>query len=185
MTWVDGVFAAVVLVSALVAFFRGLVREVLSLGAWVGAAAAGFFARPYLLPHTTQFIDPPWVADAAGAGGVFIVAIIILKVLTNMIADRVQDSAIGGVDRVLGLLFGAARGAVLLVVAYILAGMFAPETAAWPEPVKQARSLPFIAEGARIAVEKVPEHYRPRLVPPPVPPGPTVDDLLRPPARTN
>ena len=75
--------------------------------------------------------------------------------------------------------------AVLLVVAYILAGMFAPETAAWPEPVKQARSLPFIAEGARIAVEKVPEHYRPRLVPPPVPPGPTVDDLLRPPARTN
>lgn len=185
MTWVDGVFAAVVLVSALLAFFRGLVREVLSLGAWVGAAAAGFFARPFLLPHTTQFIDPPWAADAVGAGAVFLVAIVVLKVITNIIADHVQDSSLGGVDRVLGLLFGAARGAVLLVLAYILGGMFAPETGNWPEPVKQARSLPLIAEGARIAIANVPEPYRPRLVPPPGSPGPTVDELLRPPARTD
>lgn len=185
MTWVDGAFAAVLLVSAVLAFFRGLVREVLSLGAWAGAAAAGFFARPYLLPHTAGLIDPEWAADAAGAGAVFIVALIILKLLTNAIADRVQDSSLGGVDRVLGLAFGAARGAVLLVAAYILAGMFAPETGAWPEPVKRARTLPLVAEGARIVVGKVPDAYRPRLVPPPGPPGPTVDDLLRPPARTN
>ena len=185
MTWVDGALAAVVLVSAAIAFFRGLVREVLSLGAWVGAAAAAFFARPFLLPHTAGLIDPPWAADAAGAGAVFLVALIILKLLTNAIADRVQESSLGGVDRVLGLAFGAARGAVVLVLAYILAGMFAPETSAWPDAVKQARSLPLVAEGARIAVEKVPEAYRPRLVPPPGPPGPTVDDLLRPPARSN
>jgi membrane protein required for colicin V production len=185
MTWVDGAFAAVILVSAIIAFFRGLVREVLSLGAWVGAAAAAFVARPYLLPHTTPLIDPPWAADAAGAGAVFIVVLIILKLLTNAIADRVQDSSLGGVDRVLGLAFGAARGAVLLVAAYIMAGMFAPETASWPDQVKRARTLPLLGEGARIAVERVPEAYRPRLVPPPGPPGPTVDDLLRPPARTN
>jgi hypothetical protein len=66
-----------------------------------------------------------------------------------------------------------------------MAGMFAPETASWPDQVKRARTLPLLGEGARIAVERVPEAYRPRLVPPPGPPGPTVDDLLRPPARTN
>lgn len=185
MTWVDGAFAAVVLISALIALFRGLVREVLSLGAWAGAAAAGFFSRPYLLPHTTKLIEPQMAADAVGTGAVFLVALVILKLLCNWIADRVQDSALGGIDRVLGLLFGAARGAVVLVLAYILAGMFAPETQAWPEPVKQARSLPFIAQGAEAVVARLPEPYRPRLVPPPGPPGPTVDDLLRPPARTN
>jgi len=185
MTWVDGAVAAVVLVSAAIAFFRGLVREVLSLGAWVGGAAAAFFARPFLLPYTEGLIDTPWAADAAGAGVVFLVALVVLKLIANVIADRVQYSALGGIDRVLGLLFGAARGAVLLVAAYILAGMFAPETAAWPDAVKRARSLPLVAEGARIAVGKVPEAYRPRLVPPPGPPGPTVDDLLRPPARSN
>ena len=58
------------------------------------------------------------------------------------------------------------------------------ETGTWPEPVKQARSLPRIAEGARRAVAQVPEAYRPRLVEPPAEGGPTVDDLLRPPARS-
>lgn len=185
MTWVDGAVAAVVLVSAGIAFFRGLVREVLSLGAWLGAAAAGFFARPFLRPYTQGLIDPPWIADAAGAGVVFLVALIVLKLLSNLLADYVQDSALGGIDRVLGLVFGAARGAVVLVAAYILAGMFAPETGAWPDAVRQARSLPFVASGARAVVERVPAEYRPRLVEPPAPPGPSVDDLLRPPARTN
>lgn len=184
MTWVDAALGAVVLLSAAVAFFRGLVREVLSLGAWVGAAAAAFFARPQLLPHSSAWIDPPWLADAVGAGAVFIVALIILKLATNWLADLVQDSALGGLDRVLGLAFGAARGAVLLILAYILAGMFAPETQTWPDAVKQARTLPLVAEGARIAVEQVPEAYRPRLVPPPGQAGPSVDDLLRPPARS-
>ena len=184
MTWVDGALAAVVLISAAVAFFRGLVREVLSLGAWIGAAAVAFVARPHLLPVTSGWVDPPMIADAVGTGAVFLVVLVILKVITNFIADRVQDSALGGLDRVLGLAFGAVRGAVLMVAAYILAGMFAPETASWPAAVKEARSLPLVAEGARWAVEQVPEAYRPRLVDPPGASGPTVDDLLRPPARS-
>jgi membrane protein required for colicin V production len=184
MTWVDGVLAGVVAISAAVAYFRGLVREVLSLGAWAGAAAAAFLARPFLLPVTSAWIDTEWVADAVGAGAVFLVVLVLLKLLTNAVADRVQESSLGGVDRVLGLLFGAARGAVLAVVAYIMAGMFAPETGTWPQAVKDARSLPFVAEGARLLVERVPEAYRPRLVAPPGPGGPTMDELLRPPARS-
>jgi membrane protein required for colicin V production len=184
MTWVDGVLAGVVVISAAVAYFRGLVREVLSLGAWVGAAAAAFLARPYLLPYTSAWIDTEWIADAVGAGAVFLVVLVLLKLLTNAVADRVQDSSLGGLDRVLGLLFGAARGAVLAVVAYMMGGMFAPETAGWPQAVKDARSLPFVAEGARLVVERVPEAYRPRLVAPPGTGGPTVDELLRPPARS-
>jgi membrane protein required for colicin V production len=184
MTWVDGALAGLVVISAAIAFFRGLVREVLSLGAWLGAAAAAFAARPYLLPYARSWIDTEWVADAVGAGAVFLVVLVILKILTNAIADRVQDSSLGGLDRVLGLAFGAARGAVLAVLAYILAGMFAPETGTWPDAVKEARSLPFVAEGARQVVERVPEAYRPRLVAPPAPDGPSMDDLLRPPARS-
>lgn len=184
MTWVDAMLLAVVALSAIVAFFRGLVREVLSLGAWIGAAAAAFFARPYLLPHVSAWVEPPMLADAVGAGAVFVVAVIILKVITNMIADRVQDSMLGGVDRVLGLAFGAVRGAFLVVLAYILAGMFAPETGTWPAAVKEARGLPIVADAARRAVELMPEAYRPRLVDPPGAVGPTVDDLLRPPARS-
>lgn len=184
MTWVDAVLLAVVALSAIIAFFRGLVREVLSLGAWIGAAAAAFLARPYLLPHVSAWIEPPILADIVGTGAVFIVVLIVLKLITNLIADRVQDSSIGGVDRVLGLAFGAVRGAALLVLAYILAGMFVPETATWPAAVREARSLPIVAEAARRTVDLIPEPYRPRLVEPPGPGGPNVEDLLRPPARS-
>ena len=165
MNWVDAVLIGVIVVSAAVAYFRGLVREVLSLGAWIGAAAAAFFARPQILPHVQTWLEPPMVADIVGTGTVFLVVLIILKIITNMIADRVQDSMLGGVDRV-------------------LAGMFAPDSTAWPEPVKQARSIGIVAETAKRVVEMVPEAYRPRLVDAPGPEGLTVDDLLRPPARS-
>ncbi len=184
MTWVDAAFIAVVVISAACAYFRGLVREVLSLCAWIGAAGAAFLAREPLRPHVSQWLEPPILADAVGTGAVFLVVLVILKIITNMIADRVQDSMLGGVDRVLGLVFGAVRGAFLLVLAYILAGMFAPETEKWPAAVKDARGLPIVADAARRVVEKVPEAYRPRLVEAPGPGGPTVDDLLRPPARS-
>ena len=184
MNWVDAALIAVVVLSAICAYFRGLVREVLSLGAWIGAALAAFLAREPLRPHVSQWLEPPILADAVGTGAVFLVVLVILKIVTNMIADVVQDSMLGGVDRVLGLVFGAMRGAVVLVLAYIIAGMFAPETNAWPAAVKEARGLPLIADTARRVVEQLPEAYRPRLVAPPGPPGPTVDDLLRPPARS-
>ena len=184
MTWVDAAFIAVVVISAACAYFRGLVREVLSLCAWIGAAAVAFLAREPLRPIVSQWLEPPILADAVGAGTVFLVVLVILKIITNMIADRVQDSMLGGIDRVLGLAFGAVRGAFLLVLAYILAGMFAPETEKWPTAVKNAREVPIVADAARRVVERMPEAYRPRLVEPPGPGGPTVDDLLRPPARS-
>jgi membrane protein required for colicin V production len=184
MNWVDAALIAVVVISAAVAYFRGLVREVLSLAAWVGAAGAAFLAREPLRPHLSTWLEPPILADAVGAGAVFLVVLVILKIITNMIADRVQDSILGGIDRVLGLVFGAVRGAFVLVLAYILAGMFAPETGTWPAAVKEARGLPIVADAARRMVERMPEAYRPRLVDPPGPVGPTVDDLLRPPARS-
>lgn len=184
MNWVDAAFIGVVVISAAVAYFRGLVREVLSLGAWIGAAGVAFLAREPLRPHVSAWIEPPVLADAVGTGAVFLVVLVILKIITNMIADRVQDSVLGGIDRVLGLVFGAVRGAFVLVLAYILAGMFAPETSTWPAAVKDSRGLPMVADAARRLVDKVPEAYRPRLVEAPGPGGPTVDDLLRPPARS-
>ncbi len=184
MNWVDAALIAVVVISAAVAYFRGLVREVLSLAAWIGAAVAAFLAREPLRPHVSAWLEPPILADAVGAGAVFLIVLVILKIITNMIADLVQDSVLGGIDRVLGLVFGAVRGAFVLVLAYILAGMFIPETNTWPAAVKDARGLPIVADAARRMVDKMPEAYRPRLVESPGPAGPTVDDLLRPPARS-
>ena len=183
MNWVDIILLGVIALSAILAFFHGLVREALGVAGWIGAAVVALLARKQVQPVLDPYFTPPWLAEAIGAGVVFLVALIAFKLMINAVADRVQDSALGGIDRVLGLVFGAARGAFLLVVAYIVAGLLLPGDR-WPEPVLEARSLPLLSQGAHMLVEAMPEEYRPRLNEPPLPRSPTVEELLRPPARS-
>lgn len=184
MTWVDAIILALLLLSAVLAYFRGLVREVLGVGAWAGAIVLAILAEPQVTPLIAQHVDPPWLATGLAVGGVFLVVLVVLKLLIAWLAGHVQRSALGGVDRVLGLVFGLARGAFVVVIAYIVAGLVLPDSDRWPDPVRQARSLPYAAQGAAWIVAQLPEEFRPRL-----PEGagrqePSMDQLLRPPARS-
>lgn len=183
MTWVDAVVLAVLAVSALLAFMRGLVQEVLGVGAWIGAAFLALALRPAVAPLLQGTVEPPWLADALAAGAVFLVVLIVLKIVISQLARIVQDSVLGGTDRALGLVFGLVRGAFFVVLAYILGGMVLPATDRWPEAVRDARSLPLVVEGSNWLVAQLPPEYRPRVAAPPARPGPTQDDLMRPPAR--
>jgi membrane protein required for colicin V production len=183
MTWVDGVVLSVLLLSAALAYFRGVVREVLSIGAWIGAILVAMLAEPFAKPFVAEYVEPDWLATGIAVGAVFLVILVILKILIAWISGKVQGSALGGVDRAFGFLFGLARGAFVVVLAYIVAGLLVPATERWPEPVREARSLPLAADAARWAVAQMPIDVRPRL-----PEGlgrqdPSLEQLLRPPAR--
>ena len=115
MNWVDIILLGVIALSAILAFFHGLVREALGVAGWVGAAVVALLARKQVQPFLDPYFTPPWLAEAIGAGVVFLVALIVFKLMINAVADRVQDSALGGIDRVLGLVFGAARGACFIL----------------------------------------------------------------------
>ena len=184
MTWVDGVVLAVVLLSAGLAYVRGLVREVLGVGAWIGAIVLALLLEQRTTPMVAEHVEQPWLATGIAVGGVFLLVLVVLKILIAWLAGKVQRSALGGVDRALGLVFGAARGAFLVVVAYIVAGLVLPATDTWPEPVLQARSLPYVADGAAWLVEQLPPDFRPRLPEATGHRDPSMDQLLRPPARS-
>jgi membrane protein required for colicin V production len=183
MTWVDGVVLAVLLVSAGLAFFRGLVREVLGVGAWAGAVVLGIYAEPQVQPLIAPHVEPPWLASGLAVGGVFLVVLIFLKLIIAWLSGHVRRSVLGGVDRALGMVFGLARGAFVVVAAYIVAGLGLPAADKWPEPVRNARALPYAADGARWLVAQLPEDLRPRLPEGAERSEPTMDQLLRPPAR--
>jgi membrane protein required for colicin V production len=183
MTWVDGVVLAVLVLSAALAYFRGLVREVLSVGAWIGAAIVGVVLEPQTKPLAAQYVEPDWLATGVAIGAVFLLVLVVLKIITAWIAGRVQRSMLGGVDRALGLVFGLARGAFVVVLAYIVGGLAMPAADRWPQPVREARSLPLAADGARWIVERLPADFRPQL-PQAGAPSPSLDQLLRPAARS-
>ena len=179
MNWVDLVVLAVVFVSGLVGVLRGMVREVLGVAAWAAAAwiASPYGVFSYVAPWARQQVTDPGVADIAAFAGVFLVSLIVLWFLVATISSRVQGSALGGLDRTFGLVFGLGRGAVLVVVAYIIGGFLSPAEA-WPPPVQQARLLTPVHQGADWLAQQVPPPYRPVVAAPPAGRATTAADLL-------
>ena len=109
---------------------------------------------------------------------VFIVSLIVLMIVARLLSGVVRASPVGGLDRTLGLVFGVLRGAALLILAYIIAGMVV-QVDRWPDVVLQARSLPLVYEGAKWVVEKLPADHRPQLYAPPPGRQASADNLLR------
>jgi membrane protein required for colicin V production len=178
MTWVDLAVLSVLAVSALVAFLRGLVREVLGLAAWVGAIFAGVWALPRVRPKFQEWLgQSPWI-DPIAFGVVFIVSLIVLMLISRWISALVRASPAGGLDRTLGLVFGLARGAALCILAYIGAQMVV-QVDRWPEPVLNAESIGPVYRGARWVVEQLPVEFRPHLNPPPAGRETTASALLQ------
>lgn len=178
----DIVVLAVIAASALVAFMRGLVREVMGIGAWVAAAIVAVWAGPELLPRMREWTGNADFAGPLAYGAVFVVALILLSMVAGMIGSIVRGSVLGGVDRSLGIVFGLVRGAVLIVIAYIALGfVISPDR--WPEPVLQARALPYAYRGANWLVEQMPLQYRPHVPAPPAGQDTRAADLLQLPAR--
>jgi len=119
ITLLDGILVGFTLVSAMLAMVRGLSREVLSIASWAAAAAAAFFLYPLVLPHVQPYIDNKQIAIVAAAGIVFVIALIIVTIITMKIADWIIDSRIGALDRTLGFVYGAARGILVVAVALL------------------------------------------------------------------
>ncbi|MCP8940248.1 CvpA family protein [Alsobacter sp. SYSU M60028] len=119
VTALDLVVIGVVFISALLAAIRGFTREVLAIVSWVAAAAAAYAFHPMVLPLVKDYISNPQVALAAAIGGVFLATLVIVSFLTVKLSDLVLDSRIGALDRTLGFLFGAARGLLIAVIAFV------------------------------------------------------------------
>jgi membrane protein required for colicin V production len=62
------------------------------------------------------------VALVAAIGGIFVVTLIIVSIITVQVSDLILDSRIGALDRTLGLFFGAARGFLICVIGWAFLG---------------------------------------------------------------
>lgn len=179
MNWVDLVVLGFLALSGLLAFGRGLVREVLGIGAWVGAVAAAIAVLPLMREQVRTWINAPeWVDPVSFILG-FLGSLIVLSIIARVIGGVVRNSVLGGVDRTLGLLFGLARGAAVMVIAYMIGQMVIP-VERWPEVVLESRAIIPTYQAAVWVREQLPENYRPhRLDPPPEGRETTAEALLR------
>ncbi len=126
-TIIDAVVAVVIILSALLAYSRGFVRESLSIAGWVVAAVLAFMfaaqAEPLIreIPVLDDFLKGSCELYRITAfAAVFAVALIVMSLITPLFSSIVQRSALGGIDQGLGFLFGVARGLLLVGIALVV-----------------------------------------------------------------
>ncbi len=154
LTAFDVGVGVLVLISAILATARGLTREVLSLATWAGSAAIAIYMLLYHPEIAKGYIAEELVANIATVLVSFIVALIVLHLLTMRIADFVVDSKIGPIDRTLGFIFGVMRGLLIAVVIVIfgtwLLGNKLPPWAA------ESQSLPQLSSAGKTLIALLP-----------------------------
>lgn len=147
----------ILVISAFLAYGRGLVHEALAVGGWIGAIFVTLYGYPYLLPVVSDVIKVELV-DAIVTGAVlFVGSLIVLSLLTHRLAKGVRDSALNMLDRSLGFLFGLLRGAIIVCLLWIAYDSLAADETGPPDWVRDARSLPLIVAGADTLKNLVPE----------------------------
>jgi membrane protein required for colicin V production len=178
MTWIDAVVLLIVLLSAAFSMVRGFVREVLGVGAWIGAALAAVKFYPLVLPQISSILPMKNYVVYASMAVVFIVVLIVLSLISALIGGVVRDSPLSGLDRSLGLVFGAVRGALIVCLAYIALSVGVAQEE-WPAPVVNARFLPMAYQGAVVLVGLLPKPYQPKVDPLPGAPAPSAGALMQ------
>jgi membrane protein required for colicin V production len=126
------------------AFARGFVREALSMAAMFIAILAVLWGFPLMRTPMRDVIETGWIADAVTIGVIFILVYIAVRVATGRIHEWVHDSEpLGILDRTAGLLFGVARGFVLMAVAALVVTSVAPPSML-PKALKEAKFYPVV-----------------------------------------
>ena len=132
--WVDYILLGVIVISALLSLWRGFVTEAISLVSWVVAlwVAVVFFQD---LAHLMKdWIDRPSIRDVSAFAILFVGTVLIGGLVNYLAGQLVAKTGLTATDRALGMLFGIARGIVIVAVLVLLAGLTAlPQNPWWQE----------------------------------------------------
>ncbi|HPE49179.1 MAG TPA: CvpA family protein [Hyphomonas sp.] len=131
ITAFDGIALAVVVISAIMGFARGFLRELATLGAFIGALAAAYYARAFFHDDLAALLPPdmaPWTADLILVIAAFVIVYVLVAWLGQRLSKNIQGAdGIGMFDHFAGAGFGILRGLVALVFFVVLLGLVLDE----------------------------------------------------------
>jgi len=121
--WIDVVILALIALSAILSLFRGFVREAVALATWLIALWVAMAFYEDLATMLSQWISVP-SAQKITAFAVLFVCVLLLGAIVNYLAGRIVDkTGLTGTDKLLGIVFGVARGGVIVAILVLLAGL--------------------------------------------------------------
>ena len=134
MAWVDLFIIFVIVLSALISLIRGFVKESISLATWI---IAGALALRYYAPMADlfePFINSATLRQWVGGGSLFLVTLLVGAIVNFIVSQLVSKTGLSGTDKALGVVFGAARGVLIIVMLVLLASLTPmPQTEWWTD----------------------------------------------------
>jgi membrane protein required for colicin V production len=121
--WIDVVILALIALSAILSLFRGFVREAVALTTWLVALWVAMAFYEDLATILSQWIPVP-SAQKITAFAVLFICVLLVGAIINFLAGRLVDkTGLTGTDKMLGIVFGVARGGVIVAILVLLAGL--------------------------------------------------------------
>lgn len=134
MSWLDLVILGIIVLSALISLIRGFVKESISLVTWI---VAGAVALRYFLPMAVllePYIETPTLRLMVAGGGLFVGTLIVGAIVNFIAGQLVSKTGLSGTDKALGVVFGGARGLLIVTMLVLLASLTpAPESEVWQD----------------------------------------------------
>lgn len=158
LNYFDMAVIGIMLLSCVFAFFRGFVKEILSLIGWVGAAAV----TVYFFKPASEMLQPyfakPLIASICASIGLYLGSLIAFAIINRIIIKILKSgSEIGWLDNLLGLAFGALRGAFIISLGYFM--MSVAVQGNYPEWLEKAKTRPYVEQTSAMLVKMVPKNY--------------------------
>lgn len=123
MAWIDIAIIALIVLSAVLSLFRGFVKEALALASWLVALWVAMLFYVDLADVLSEWISEPSIQNIA-AFVILFISVLLLGALVNYLASKlVVKTGLAGTDRMLGVVFGVARGAVIVAIMVLFAGL--------------------------------------------------------------
>lgn len=139
MIWIDYAILGLVSISAIIGLIRGFIKEAFALLTWMVAIGVGWhYSRDFAVLLRNQ-IDYPSARIATAFILLFVMTLILGGLIGFILNHLIEKTGLSGTDRLVGMVFGIARGAVLVALLVMLAGVTPlPEDPWW----KQSRLIP-------------------------------------------
>lgn len=159
MPYVDWVLLGIIFISLLVGTLRGFIKEFFALAVWVAAFFVAFHFSGAVAEELTGQVTLPSARNALAFAGLFLITLLIGGLLTYLVGLMVEKTGLTGTDRLVGGIFGALRGLVLVIALVVIAGFTpVPQDPWWDESRVIQSVLPLAEWAADYLPEPIREH---------------------------